>query len=191
MITESHFIWQSSILLYFLQSTSLKIPGVREKQYKLTGVIVHYKITAKLGHYVAFVYKQGSNKWFYMNDSEVCIQIIKIRLIKSSFDNQVNLVSVATVLQQHPFMLFYTSENGMFVCRDYLVSQKKLVVVYLSQLMSLNLISKNVVRSCNCVYYYVLAEHSATLSLNACKRIRGPSYLNDEVQLCMMKFVTW
>ena len=60
-----------------MQKSVLKIPNICQAVYKLSGVVVHYKLTATIGHYVAFIRShEDPNKWFYMNDSEViCLNI--------------------------------------------------------------------------------------------------------------------
>lgn len=99
---------------------------------------MYEKITKSIGHYTSFFTSlKDTTKWFYANDGSVSyarnvysalamyvyesIYIECILFINYLFF-QIIPVSTATVLQQHPFMLFYeqVKEGILYYTRGYM-----------------------------------------------------------------------
>ena len=91
--------------------------------YKLIGVVLHHGIHADSGHYVSYFHSNINDiQWFYGDDVEVCESItctynviIRSRIIELKI-LQVLPVSIATVLQQKPYLLFYKRET---ICKHF------------------------------------------------------------------------
>ena len=101
-----------------VQNAWLKIPGCHDGTYKLSGMVVHRQLSLKLGHYVAFVRSLSApDQWFYANDSQVQEYNINNYYIYIGTSNlfQVTPVSIASVLLQSPYMLFYSKG----ICLNY------------------------------------------------------------------------
>ena len=91
--------------------------------YSLTGVVVHTRISETCGHYRAFVRStKDSTQWFSVDDLKVhglCMVSTYFGIhaaqpsLTSFATHAGNPVSVATVLLQEPFMLFYQAQEGI------------------------------------------------------------------------------
>eukprot|EP01102_Stenamoeba_stenopodia_P003675 TRINITY_DN13832_c0_g1_i1.p1 TRINITY_DN13832_c0_g1~~TRINITY_DN13832_c0_g1_i1.p1 ORF type:complete len:768 (-),score=167.90 TRINITY_DN13832_c0_g1_i1:37-2061(-) len=81
---------QLSLLPFFHPSQKTKMRE-EETKYKLTGVVVHSGGSANSGHYYAFV-QSSAGAWYRMDDQDV------------------SQVSVATVMKQQAYILFYVKD---------------------------------------------------------------------------------
>ena len=95
------------------QAYNLKIPHYN-CVYELRGVIVYDHLLNDINHYRAFFRSlKDPTKWFHANDSMVSKNILNTIDIVIPYHIKVTLVSIASVLQQHPFLLFYELNEGI------------------------------------------------------------------------------
>ena len=128
--------------------------------YKLVGVIVHEQLDKSHGHYKAFILSRASNQWIFVNDSQV-FKLKKIVIMKLISDNnivQVMPVSIATVLQQSPYILFYELQG---------------IATFFLPTAS----------ACLYIAFYHTDEVIPTLSLWSCAHLPGSAWLNDDVTI--------
>ena len=109
----AHLISSIPLRNIYTQDYHLKIPH-SQSIYQLRSVIVFDKLSGGTNHYRAFFRSlKDPTQWFHANDSIVS-PLHSIVGPVSMYLSQVTPVSIATVLQQHPCLLFYELVEGVY-----------------------------------------------------------------------------